>query len=179
MALIVEDGTGKVDAEAYASVADVSAYLIARGNVAWNAITSDEKEQSIRRATDYITSVFGERWQGSRTSGTQALDWPRADVIDRRLSDGSYYANDSIPSQLIHATAELALRAAAGPLFVEPSVSATGLALLSESHKVGPIEDSYRYASKGPGATQARYKSYEIANTLLRGFLVRTSGVLR
>ena len=52
MSLVVEDGTGKADAESYISVADADTYHSNRGNTDWAALTTTEKEQLLRGATD-------------------------------------------------------------------------------------------------------------------------------
>ena len=78
MSLIVEDGTGRADAESYASVSVADAYHTARGNTAWAALaTTALKEAALRKATDYLGQTYGLRWKGYRMTTTQALDWPR------------------------------------------------------------------------------------------------------
>src|SRR5690606_27756416 len=77
MALIVEDGTGLPNAEAYISVADADSYFAKRGNSAWAALTVDAKEVALRLGADYMAAVYGPRWCGERLTDTQALDWPR------------------------------------------------------------------------------------------------------
>ena len=113
MALIVEDGTGKADAESYCSVADASTYHTNRGNTAWASLASDTvREQLLRKATDYIEQMYSQSWQGERVDNIQALSWPRSGVV----YDGVSVSNSIIPQSLINATAEMALRAAAGEL---------------------------------------------------------------
>ena len=53
MPLIVEDGTGKEDANAYVDVAFADDYFNFRSNSNWTG-TTQEKESWIVRATDYI-----------------------------------------------------------------------------------------------------------------------------
>ena len=81
MALIVEDGTGKSDAESFISVADADTYHSNRGNTDWASLLTAAKEQNLRKATDYICQVYRMKWAGTRVNGTQALDWPRAYVL--------------------------------------------------------------------------------------------------
>lgn len=78
MALIVEDGTGLPDAEAYASVAFCDDYFAARGNTAWAAMGTPTKEAALRLGCDYMEAVYAQQWAGRRTSATQALSWPRS-----------------------------------------------------------------------------------------------------
>lgn len=148
MAIVVEDGTGKADAESYISVADASTYHTARGNTAWAALASDTvREQMLRRATEYITGKYRLRWKGYRVSATQALDWPRSLVVrpdyayagsnGQTVIGGDYYfPSDEVPVEVVRACAELALRAISGPL-------ADDLGQKVKREKVGPIENEY------------------------------------
>lgn len=126
MALVVEDGTGKSDAEAYISVADASAHLASRGFVLWATMSDAEKEQALRRATDYMLQVYRLRWAGVRASTTQALDWPREwvpikdwdglTVNGQPLQTQGYYASNVVPAEVQRANADLAYKAAGGEL---------------------------------------------------------------
>jgi hypothetical protein len=115
MALIVEDGTGKADAESYISVADASTYHANRGNTAWAALASDTlREQALRKATDYIEQNYRLRFAGRRVTQEQALSWPRYDVL---RDDGYYYyPGDEVPTEVKNACAELALKASTDEL---------------------------------------------------------------
>lgn len=55
--LIVEDGTGKPDAESYISVEEADELNEKFGNVGWSART--DKEVKLRRATRYFDMTFG------------------------------------------------------------------------------------------------------------------------
>lgn len=118
MTLIVEDGTGLADAESYISVADADIYHTNRGNSAWLAVATElEKEQLLRKATDYMTSVYRFLWQGRRFSNTQALDFPRWDVI---IKDTGYsLASNVVPVQVKNSCCEFALRAIDGALMID------------------------------------------------------------
>jgi hypothetical protein len=123
MALIVEDGSIVKDAEAYATVAEVAAYLVARGVTTWGAMALPDQESSIRRATDYLVQTYRGRWKGARLRFDQALDWPRQGVT---VDDSENIAGSGsmaylvpynvVPREVKNACAEMALRAAAGPL---------------------------------------------------------------
>lgn len=104
MALIVEDGTGKDDAESYLTAAEARAILAKRGQT----LPADdaEAEPLLVRAMDYIETLEP-RFKGTRTSTTQALAWPREDVTVNGVALGS----DAIPSQLKQAQARLAFDA--------------------------------------------------------------------
>ncbi len=85
MSIIVEDGTGLATAESYISVADASTYFTARGNTTWDALDEGEataaREAALRLATDYMTAVYRDRWEGVRYTEGQALCWPRSGVV--------------------------------------------------------------------------------------------------
>lgn len=151
MALIVEDGTGKPDAEAYISVSDADTYFAARGNTAWAALTTGQKEQNLRLGTDYMGQVYGPRWCGERAHATQALDWPRADVCG--------VASDVVPVAVQRANAELAVRAAAGALLADQGAQV-------KSETVGPISVTY-----ADGARQ--YTKYAAVDASLAALLCK------
>jgi hypothetical protein len=160
MALETELGTGSATAESYISVVDAGTYHAARGNAAWAALASDTvREQSLRRATDYMCQVYRSRWNGARVSATQALDWPRNYVFLEPVADIQpislfEYSNmvpaDSVPVAVQRATAELALRAASADL-----LSDLNQGVLSE--QVGPIQVTYDKASP----QRARYPAID------------------
>ena len=108
--IIVEDGTGKVDAQSYCSVAFADAYFATRNVTAWALLTQSVKESSLVKATDYLDATY--TWAGSKASSGQSLSWPRLNVV----LDGFDVASNTIPVRLQNACAELAYRASAAPL---------------------------------------------------------------
>lgn len=149
MALIVEDGTGKPDAESYASVAMADLFHTSRGNAAWAALTTEQKEINLRKATDWLGERYATRWAGLRASTLQALDWPRAGVcVDRVV-----IASNALPAALIRATVELALKTTEGALTVDETAQV-------KSETVGPISTTYADGAR----QQTRFASVE--NTL-------------
>ena len=137
MALEVEDGTGKSNAESYISVADADAYFALRsGNewaVTWAAIASDDlKESALRDATEFMASRYGLRWKGDRVSADQALDWPRECVE----AYGFSLASDAVPLTVQRVCAEYAARASTGSLQAD-----VGAQVKQET--VGPISVTY------------------------------------
>lgn len=138
MALVVEDGTGKADAESYISVADADTYFAARGNATWAAIaTSALKEAALRAATDYMEGRYGSLWKGERVDAVQALSWPRADVIVH----GFALDADVVPTPVARACAELAVRASADELLADQGSQVT-------QETVGPISVSYAVGAR-------------------------------
>lgn len=151
MALIVEDGAGRADAESFASVAEADTYHAARGQGdAWDA--ADDKEVALRLATDYLEQAFRGRWLSFRTTAAQRLSWPRAWVTlpDAPYGYGSWAAfvpNNVVPLEVKQACMELALRTLSGPL-------APDLTRTTVMEKVGPIEVQYNRSA--PAFTQLR-----------------------
>lgn len=138
MALIVEDGTGLTTSEAYATVAEANTYFTARANDAWDALTTAEKEVALRKAADYLTQQYGGRWQGSRMTTTQALDWPRYGAYRH----GYIIPSNTIPLELKRASFELAVRASAGELMPDMSTDS-----VVKRQKAGPLEIEYQDGS--------------------------------
>lgn len=155
--LIVEDGSGLPEAEAYASVAQADARLTGLGLTLWATITEGEKEAAIRRATVYMEQTYRPRWVGARASRAQALAWPRTGVE----LDGFPVGAGEIPAELVKACVDLAFRAAFRDLSKD-----TGTAQERQSVKVGPIETTYVAGS----ALKARYTAVdEMLRPLLAG----------
>lgn len=138
MSLIVEDGTSLSNAESYASVAECDVYHAANGITIWAPLLVLEKEQALRRATNFMLQTFRTRWKGQRATSTQRLDWPRWNV---QLPDlfgtvDAYVPNTEIPQLLKDVLCELALLAAQGDLNY---VGTQGVI----SKQVGPLKVVY------------------------------------
>jgi len=102
-----------------------------------------------------------------RDEGSQPLEFPRSSLYDK---DGVRVTG--VPLNLKHATAEYAVRAANAALFQDPSVDASGRALIEKT--IGPI--TLRYAD---GATlDLLIKPYPAADKLLRDYIT-TTGTIR
>lgn len=148
MSLIVETGTADPNAESYASVAAADTRLNGLGVTTWSTITTAQKEQALRRATQYMLQAYRDRWSGIRVSIDQALDWPRYDM----MVDGFPVKTAVVPQTVANACIDLAYKAASGDLNVD-------LAQRVLTSKVGPLETVYdRYSSQ-----QSRYPSIEMA----------------
>lgn len=123
MALTVEDGTGKADAESYVSVSDAASYCDARG-LTFSSGSDPDKEAALRRATSALDALYGSRFPGARKNGrSQALQWPRTDAYD---ADGEEIASDEIPDEVIKATCEFAVRELAEPGSTMPDLERGG-----------------------------------------------------
>lgn len=145
MSIIVEDGTGKNDSETLISVEDADIYFAARGGDDWGAIATEElKEQLLRKASDYVLGTYGPRWSGDRLISTQALDWPRVNVV----ANGYLVESNIVPILVANASAELALQANAGVL-LDNTVQSI------KKEKIGPLETEFNdFASSETKYTQ-------------------------
>ena len=120
LTLIKEDGTGKVDANSYASAADSDAYhdghLYA---TAWTGATLANKEKALVMATRLIDGEY--QFNGFKWSDEQALQWPRERCPDpdragvsivagawSRYGGDAWVPSDSVPTRVMQATCELA-----------------------------------------------------------------------
>src|SRR4051812_39496625 len=116
LTLIKEDGTGKVDANSYASAVDGDAYY--DGHLyatAWTAASTGNKEKALVFATRLIDSQF--QFNGWKAHDEQALQWPRERCQDPDkglpitvllLASGSYVDFDVVPKAVVNATCEMA-----------------------------------------------------------------------
>lgn len=134
--MIVEDGTGKPDANSFASVAFADLYFSARNRTEWAEIDTDAKEAALILATDYIEATYSQGWKGQKATAAQALSWPRAYVV----IDGFDVATNHVPPVLMNAVCELALRANAGPLIEDQAQRVV-------REKIDVIETQYADAS--------------------------------
>lgn len=102
MALVIEDGTGKVDSDSYVTVAEARAYASRRGT----ALSADDAEVEVQlhNGMDYLESKRA-LYQGSKTypENPQALQFPRTGVT----VDGTELAVDAIPVELKKAQCQL------------------------------------------------------------------------
>lgn len=117
LTLIVEDGSGKTDANTYAAVADGDAYH--EGHLyasAWTAATVESREKALVMATRVIDAFF--RFRGFKSAVTQALQWPRRECRDPDagtgivpgllLIRGPFLDETQVPAAVGQATCELA-----------------------------------------------------------------------
>ena len=111
LTLIKEDGTGKVDANSYASAIDSDAYHAGHlYATAWTGATADNKAAALVMASRVIDAEF--QFNGVKTSAAQALQWPRSDCRDPDALTASggaaMVASNVVPKGVSDATCELA-----------------------------------------------------------------------
>lgn len=166
MAFIVEDGSGISNANAYVAVAVADEYFSERGESSWSALSSLQKEVAIVKATDYVEQRWGAVVRGVRLTTTQALHFPR-------------YV-EGMPSALIKAVCEYALRASKGPLAPDIESTASGQVVNKKSTKVGPITTVVEYgATKGSQQNTVMWRDYPAPDAMMRSLIRNTSMVIR
>lgn len=159
MALIVEDGTGKPDAESYCTVAFADEYHQKyTGSQMWTELDTAAKERLLRVATTDMVGKYRARWKGWRTGAIQALDWPRngceLDDTGYPLQENAEWARfitlvpgNVVPVEVQRACAHLALIANAQDL--APTLSRARI-----REKLGKIEVEYDpYSPQAPRFT--------------------------
>ncbi len=93
-----------VGTDSFLSVGDADSYMAARlYSTTWSGATTADKEKALKMATAFLNR---ERWQGTITSTSQLLAWPRQGAVD---AEGRAIASTIIPQPVRDATAELAL----------------------------------------------------------------------
>lgn len=86
MTLIIEDGTGKPDAESYASADELAMYAVKFGTVIPEGVSA--QEALLRRAA---LAMDGMTWKGRKNSSEQGLSWPRREVLlDHEIKPNNY-----------------------------------------------------------------------------------------
>ena len=145
MSLTTEDGTGKADAESYATVAFSDTYFSNRGKTTWAAFTTAQKESYLRLSTDFIEQRYRMYWDGYKKYSTQALSWPRTFVYgepvlygDSNLPYPQLISSTIVPTEVKNACAELALKASTYTDGLLPDVTD----LITEE-TIGPITTKY------------------------------------
>lgn len=148
--MIVEDGTGIVRAESYASIAVIDAFWAARTNRAeaalWAAKTTALKEGAAREGKSYLDATFGPYYRGIRAGYVQGGLWPRTGAFD-----DAGYPLPSLPPELIDANCELAGRAVTSRLAAD---AARGGAVKRKRSKAGPVETETEWADGATAETK-------------------------
>lgn len=104
MDLVVEDGTGIVTANAYATVDRVDEILSVNIHSKWSLLTDNATKEKL---IIWASRVLDERvkWFGKKTYPTSGMAWPRTGVRDR---ENTLIEDDAIPFTVEVAVAELA-----------------------------------------------------------------------
>lgn len=147
MALVVEDGSGLPDSQAYATAEQVAAYATARG---LTFIPDAMGDAAILRATTWLDGAYQARFPGVRTHGRQqGLQWPRKHASD---AEGGAIAPDEVPTEIIAASCEAAIREMAAPGALSPIV--TPGKIMSAASVTGAVSVQYKAGGGVDGQRQ-------------------------
>ena len=146
LVLIKEDGTAKVDANSYATVADGNSYhdghLYAS---AWTGATDDQKSVALVMASRLIDAQY--RFNGTRASFGQAMQWPRARCVDPDAINVIISSLMAIPSKMVPYNVV--------PAVVVQATCETARALLIEDRTANPLGEGVAFT--GLGANQTKF----------------------
>jgi len=150
---VVETGSGSATATSYVALADAEQYVDNLGDhTLWDAETDNNKQLALMQGTRFLDAKYGTNWRGTKGSSTQALNWPRADVLD---PDGFTRSASAIPQELQDACVEAALDWLDGSKAdLTPDVSTPTGDIKKESVQVGPIKIATEYVGSGGRETR-------------------------
>jgi len=173
MTLIVEEGTGKSDANSYASEVQFVALMTNMGKTTVAEADSDQIEAALVKATQYMSQKYRLLWKGSRVHVTQSLNWPRrgVDVPDffdpffRDLSnvpisfqETLFIAENVVPGEVVVATILIAAETFSGALSTGDLQNALGR--VTRKEKLGVLEVEY-FGDGGQSRQTTRYWNAE------------------
>jgi len=168
MNFVPDQGVGRHDSNSYVDIDFARDYGAERHRPALQALTDEQLQAVLVRATDYIDNRWAQAFIGSRSTSTQALSWPRSYAYDDRgiLIIG-------LPPQLQKATVEMAERAISLDRLVPdppspfPIADADGVVaevtsgqVVSTRKKVGDLEIATTYSGSIGGVTQPVTSTY-------------------
>lgn len=166
---IVEDGTGLANANSFASVAEADQYHENYANPAtWTALTTAQKQDALRKATQFIEAEYSARVKGDRAVSAQALSMPRRGLT---LYDGTLLSETVVPARWKDACSYLAHESTKRELGV---AQLTPGAVASETKTLGALSKSVSYGGSG----RSTRPSYPTADGLLREYLYSGGEIL-
>ena len=123
------------NADSYISVVDATTYATNMGLTDFTALADGAKEIALRKATQYLDMHYLDRWKGVKVSTTQALQWPRSNVL-LYPNDGAVVSSNSIPVELQRAVVEAAAKFAVSDITADVDRTV-------KSETVGPLTTVY------------------------------------
>lgn len=154
--MVVEDGSGVINANSYVTTQSANTYFSERGVTAWLG-TQLQKEQALIKATDYIEMRFAGKFCGTALTTTQTLSFPRSGL------------SNTMPPELTKACCEYALVALAAPLAPNPTRDPN---ILSERKKLDVLEKDVTYRN----GTQSVLKQYPQADLYISRLICSNNG---
>jgi hypothetical protein len=151
--LIVEDGTGLSESNAYVDIPYVENYLLGGRLQAFAALTESEQEAAIITAARYIDSMYP--WKGTRKSLDQGLSWPRIGV-----------ELEGFPLERVPAAVRKAAAEAVGLVLENPDgLFSTDNDRIEISEKVDIISKTYALAKE---AGKTAITRFQVLDNILR-----------
>lgn len=151
--MIVEDGTGLMNANSFVDIAYSDTYFSLRGYSQWGDLTDEQKEVFLIRGSEYVNYAFD--YYGKKMNPTQSLKFPRVNLLDE---DGESVVG--IPCVLKEAVCECAKIISNGSDMFQ--VQDANGAITSES--IGSLSFSYDLSRKIKDSSL-----YDTVNLRLRG----------
>ena len=142
MPLIVENGSGVLNANSYIDLAYLANYATSRGYSL--PLSTLDRERFAIVAMDYLES-YRDKFKGVKSFPMQPFQWPRENVF----IDGTELEGDYIPEELKKAQCQLVIEQQLRTvLFSTPRNSSVNGFVTQET--VGPL--TIKYTNKGEGA---------------------------
>lgn len=171
--LIVEDGTGIDNADAYVDEQFVIDYWGNLNDPEFEGEPTESRKSAVRKATQFFDAVWGVRAPGSPTNPgddeADPVEEPQALVFPR---DGK-----PLPLKLKQCIAELAKMALAGPLGGNGATVAAPSASQISSMKAGSVEIAFRDRLKAAVETDVGDRFYlveKLASSFLKSNALNT-----
>lgn len=176
MNFIVEDGSNVPNANAYTTVEFADAYFDDRGIVAWDNLTTLEKQQRIVVATQYIDTRWYGQFKGDEFYENQALQFPR-DFWTTKVTDPvteEVTVVPIMPIPLLQACCEYAIAVNSETMSLAGNfeTSETGGAIKRKKEQVGTLQTDTEYFSKGTELGSV-WAVYTIADNLMSSLLTQ------
>lgn len=150
-------------AAGYGSPEEAFVYHSEKGNTAWIDSNEDLQIPAMSRGSDWIDRTYRQRFPGTKTGGrAQAREWPREDATDIY---GVEIPDDEVPTEILEASYEAALRELITPGILSPDYSGS-TNIKSESKTVGSISKSVTYFDSKGDPYDARPVYYTIDGIL-------------
>lgn len=181
--LVVEDGTGKEDANTYASLEEFRSYFAERGDGEAVSATDDDIAAGLVLAKDYMEQRFTYRGTKAVTiengwDHDSALEFPRYSLPNSAWDFDDDTETSVIPPNLKKAQIEYANRARpslAAPLAPDQVFNDAGVVMNIVKDKVGPIETEYQPLG-GYSATASVIRPYPKADMYLKDLIYSEQG---
>lgn len=173
MSFIVEDGSLVDNANSYVSVEYANSYFEDKGNVLWTSLTTEQIESRLVIATQYIDTIYFNKFKGNIVSDKQSLAFPRDYFIkdDKML----YF----IPKRLKDACCEYALNVNEETMSLTTTfdTSDTSGEIKRKKEVVGALQTETEYFSSSSNA-KVELSVYVLADNLIKP-LLKTANCMR